>query len=158
MGHVPEPVARAVVGGVVRTMAWRGGERAGHERAAHAPGAGFGMSYRASSPIAALVRRWSRRSYLEYGRYWIDGARLPYTASPTSSGADELRRGAVRQSREPLRPRGAAWSWRCPHVGSWEWGGAWLALEGMPMTAVVERVEPERASSSGSWASAGRWG
>ena len=31
-----------------------------------------------------------------------------------------------------------------PHVGSWEWGGAWLALEGMPMTAVVERVEPER--------------
>jgi KDO2-lipid IV(A) lauroyltransferase len=30
-----------------------------------------------------------------------------------------------------------------PHVGSWEWGGAWLALEGMPMTAVVERIEPE---------------
>ncbi len=31
-----------------------------------------------------------------------------------------------------------------PHVGSWEWGGYWLALEGMPMTAVVERLEPER--------------
>ena len=31
-----------------------------------------------------------------------------------------------------------------PHVGSWEWGGAWLAVEGMPMTAVVERLEPER--------------
>ena len=31
-----------------------------------------------------------------------------------------------------------------PHVGSWEWGGAWLALEGMPMTAVVERLEPEQ--------------
>jgi KDO2-lipid IV(A) lauroyltransferase len=31
-----------------------------------------------------------------------------------------------------------------PHVGAWEWGGAWLALEGMPMTAVVERLEPER--------------
>ena len=30
-----------------------------------------------------------------------------------------------------------------PHVGSWEWGGYWLALEGMPMTAVVERLEPE---------------
>ena len=29
-----------------------------------------------------------------------------------------------------------------PHVGSWEWGGAWLALEGMPMTAVVEVLEP----------------
>ena len=31
-----------------------------------------------------------------------------------------------------------------PHVGSWEWGGYWLGLEGMPMTAVVERIEPER--------------
>ena len=30
-----------------------------------------------------------------------------------------------------------------PHVGSWEWGGYWLGLEGMPMTAVVERLEPE---------------
>ena len=30
-----------------------------------------------------------------------------------------------------------------PHVGSWEWGGYWLALEGMPMTAVVEVLEPE---------------
>jgi lauroyl/myristoyl acyltransferase len=29
-----------------------------------------------------------------------------------------------------------------PHLGSWEWGGAWLAIEGMPMTAVVERLEP----------------
>jgi KDO2-lipid IV(A) lauroyltransferase len=31
-----------------------------------------------------------------------------------------------------------------PHVGSWEWGAAWLALEGMPMTAVVERLKPEQ--------------
>ena len=31
-----------------------------------------------------------------------------------------------------------------PHVGSWEWGGYWLGLEGMPMTAVVERLEPEQ--------------
>jgi phosphatidylinositol dimannoside acyltransferase len=29
-----------------------------------------------------------------------------------------------------------------PHVGSWEWGGAWLALEGYPMTSVAERIEP----------------
>jgi lauroyl/myristoyl acyltransferase len=29
-----------------------------------------------------------------------------------------------------------------PHVGSWEWGGRWLALEDMPMTAVVENLEP----------------
>jgi len=30
-----------------------------------------------------------------------------------------------------------------PHVGTWEWGGAWLALEGYPMTSVAEPVEPK---------------
>jgi len=30
-----------------------------------------------------------------------------------------------------------------PHVGSWEWGGAFLATAGHPMTTVAERVEPE---------------
>ena len=29
-----------------------------------------------------------------------------------------------------------------PHVGSWEWGGAFLAAEGYPMTSVAERIEP----------------
>ena len=29
-----------------------------------------------------------------------------------------------------------------PHVGSWEYGGAFLATQGMPMTSVAERIEP----------------
>ena len=29
-----------------------------------------------------------------------------------------------------------------PHVGSWEYGGAFLATQGLPMTAVAERIEP----------------
>jgi phosphatidylinositol dimannoside acyltransferase len=29
-----------------------------------------------------------------------------------------------------------------PHVGSWEWGGAFLATDGYPMTSVAERIEP----------------
>ncbi len=29
-----------------------------------------------------------------------------------------------------------------PHVGSWEWGGAWLALQGYPMVSVAEPIEP----------------
>lgn len=29
-----------------------------------------------------------------------------------------------------------------PHLGSWEWGGAWLARRGHPMTAVAEVLEP----------------
>ena len=29
-----------------------------------------------------------------------------------------------------------------PHVGSWEYGGAFLATLGLPMTSVAERIEP----------------
>ena len=29
-----------------------------------------------------------------------------------------------------------------PHIGSWEWGGAFLSFVGLPMTAVAERVDP----------------
>ena len=29
-----------------------------------------------------------------------------------------------------------------PHVGSWEYGGAFFATQGLPMTAVAERLEP----------------
>jgi KDO2-lipid IV(A) lauroyltransferase len=29
-----------------------------------------------------------------------------------------------------------------PHLGGWDWGGAWLASIGYPLTVVVEPVEP----------------
>ena len=79
MGHVPEPLARVVVGGVTRTMAWRGGaDLAMNERHLHRV-----LAFECEDgvlPDRNLVRRWSRRSFVEYGRYWIDGARLPYTS------------------------------------------------------------------------------
>ena len=93
-------------------------------------------------PDPALVRRWVRRSFGSYGRYWADGARLPYVGEAgvrarfrLEIGEDDLR-AAMAQGKGIVMA--------LPHVGSWEWGGYWLALEGMPMTAVVERLEPER--------------
>jgi phosphatidylinositol dimannoside acyltransferase len=91
-------------------------------------------------PDAALVRRWSRRTYGEYARYWVDGARLPFVDEAGVRGrfrfesGEEIIREAVAQGRGVVMA--------LPHVGSWEWGGAWLALEDMPMTAVMERLEP----------------
>jgi lauroyl/myristoyl acyltransferase len=142
MGHVPEPVARMVVGCVTRVMAWRGGGALTmNER--HMERVLSLECEEGVLPDPALVRRWSRRSFVEYGHYWIDGARLPYT------GTEEIRARWILSpgSEENLRAaqaQGRAMVMALPHVGSWEWGGAWLALEGMPMTAVMERVEPER--------------
>ncbi len=142
MGHVPEPVARAAEGCVVRTMAWWGGEaRAMNER--HMRRVLASECVPGVEPDAALVRRLSRRSYRATGRYWLEGARLPYTPPDTVRGrmifegeGEALVRATMAEGRGVVMA--------LPHVGSWEWGGTWLALEGMPMTAVVERVEPER--------------
>lgn len=142
MGHVPEPLARVVVGGVTRAMSWGGGtalamnER--HMRRVLAFECEEGIL-----PDPALVRRWSRRSFVEYGRYWIDGARLPYV------GTAEIRKRWIlgpgsEENLRAARASGRGMVMALPHVGSWEWGGAWLALEGMPMTAVMERIEPAR--------------
>jgi lauroyl/myristoyl acyltransferase len=142
MGHVPELVARTAAGTVARAMAWRGGSARAfnecHMQRVLAFECADGIV-----PDRELVRRLSRRSYVEYGRYWTDGSRLPYT------GVDEIRRRWIWSpgSEDNLRAaqvQERAMVMALPHVGSWEWGGAWLAAEGMPMTAVTERIEPER--------------
>jgi len=91
---------------------------------------------------SALVRRWARRTYLEYARYWLDGARLPYTSGDTVRARMTFDRGEEIVRAAAASGRGCVLA--LPHVGSWEWGGMWLGLEGMPMTAVVERIEPPR--------------
>jgi lauroyl/myristoyl acyltransferase len=86
------------------------------------------------------VRRWTRRAFLAYSRYWMEGARLP--AVPPS---DVLARMVWPQGMEHLvegMAAGRGVIMALPHVGSWEWGGAWLALQGFPMTSVAEPIEP----------------
>ncbi len=140
MGRLPEPVSRGAAGGVARLMARRDGPAlAMNERHVRRV---FESEVPGVVADPALVRRVSRRTYREYARYWVDGARLPYT------GAQEVRaRMKFERGEETLRAafdEGRGVILALPHIGSWEWGGAWLALEDMPMTAVVERVEPER--------------
>jgi phosphatidylinositol dimannoside acyltransferase len=141
MGHMPEPLAEGVARGVARIMALRGGpalamsER--HIRRVLGSDCVDGVV-----PDPELVRRWSRRTFDSYARYWCDGARLPY-----ESEAGVRARWRLQEGHEHLRAaieggRGVVMA--LPHVGSWEWGGYWLGLEGMPMTAVVERLEPEQ--------------
>ena len=142
MGHMPEPLAEGVARGVARVMALRGGpalamsER--HMRRVLASECPEGVE-----PDPVLVRRWSRRTFDSYARATgRDGARLPY-----ESEAGVRARWRLQEGEEHLRAAmalGRGIVMALPHVGSWEWGGYWLGLEGMPMTAVVERLEPER--------------
>jgi phosphatidylinositol dimannoside acyltransferase len=141
MGHMPEPLAEGVARAVARVMALRGSPALAmskrHIRRVLASECVDGVV-----PDEQLVRRWSRRSFDSYARYWCDGARLPY-----ESEAGVRARWRLQEGHEHLRAAMAAGRgivMALPHVGSWEWGGYWLGLEGMPMTAVVERLEPEQ--------------
>ena len=140
MGHMPLPLADGIARGVARYLALRGGpalamnER--HMRRVLASECVDGVE-----PDAALVRRLSRRTFAEYARYWADGSRLPYLSEPAVRSKFRLEDGDAHLREAFALGRGIVMA--LPHVGSWEWGGAWLALEGMPMTAVVERLEPE---------------
>ena len=73
-------------------------------------------------------------------RYWVESFRLP--------GALERRdrrglhsRGATSTSRKGIAD-GTGVILALPHLGGWEWAGRWLADSGMPITVVVEPVEP----------------
>jgi phosphatidylinositol dimannoside acyltransferase len=91
-------------------------------------------------PDEALVRRIARQSFREYARYWFEAARLPGV-----SGAEVRRRMLLERGYEYLQDAMAAGNGvvlALPHVGSWEWGGAFLATDGYPMTSVAERIEP----------------
>jgi phosphatidylinositol dimannoside acyltransferase len=139
MGHIPLPLADGVARAVARVMALRGGPAlAMNERHMRRVLASEGAGV---EPDPDLVKRWSKRTFDSYARYWCDGARLPY-----ESEAGVRARWQLLQGHEHLRAaldRGRGIVMALPHVGSWEWGGYWLGLEGMPMTAVVERLEPE---------------
>ncbi len=83
--------------------------------------------------------RWARRSFRAYARYWVEGARLP-TTSPDEvvqhmfvDGLHHLQAG---------KASGKGTVLALPHIGSWEYGGAFLATQDLPMTAVAELIEP----------------
>ncbi len=90
----------------------------------------------------AALARDVRAAYRSYARYWVDGARIGRTRKRTIR-----RRMWVSSNYEKVKAaldsgRGVVLA--LPHVGSWEWGGAFLALDGYPMTAVAERIEPPK--------------
>jgi len=86
-----------------------------------------------------VLDRWARRSFRSYARYWVEGARLPLIGPEQVAqrvfvdGLDHLREGMAAGNGVILA---------LPHVGSWEYGGAFLATQDLPMTAVAERIEP----------------
>ena len=93
----------------------------------------------ADSADAEILNRWAQRSFRAYARYWVEGAQLGSTSAVEVEqrtlvfGLDHLVEGMA---------AGKGVIMALPHMGSWEYGGAFLATQDLPMTAVAERIEP----------------
>ncbi len=87
----------------------------------------------------AVLDRWARRAVHAYARYWVEGARLGGT--PRQVVVQRTRvEGLHHLVNGMAAGRGVIMA--LPHVGSWEYGGAFLAASDLPMTSVAERIEP----------------
>ena len=130
---LPEPVALGL-GDMVGDVLYR----VRHEHRAMVK-ANLARVLGAEGGDAQLRDRWARRSFRAYARYWVEGARLPGTSTGEVvqhtfvEGLHHLHEGAA---------AGRGTILALPHIGSWEYGGAFLATQDLPMTAVAERIEP----------------
>jgi KDO2-lipid IV(A) lauroyltransferase len=79
------------------------------------------------------------RAFASYGRYWLESFRLPrhdavaLEAAMSYEGIENLERA---------RSAGRGVVMAMPHLGAWDWGGAWLSASGFPLTVVAETLEP----------------
>jgi KDO2-lipid IV(A) lauroyltransferase len=88
----------------------------------------------------AELAAMTRRAFLNYGRYWFEGARLPALGPDVVADRMLVESGWEHLVQGMEAGKGVIMA--LPHIGSWEWGGAWLALQGYPMTSVAEPLKP----------------
>jgi len=86
------------------------------------------------------LRRAVQRTFESYAAYWLEAFRLP-SVTPEELDAGMTYEGYEHLERSLHRGRGTILV--LPHLGCWEWTGFWFTrVVGVPITAVVERLEP----------------
>ena len=88
----------------------------------------------------AVLKSAVRETFVSYARYYEESFRLPGTS------AADLDAGFTQEGYEHMDralDAGAGVIMAMPHLGGWEWSGFWLTqVKGVPVTAVVEQLEP----------------
>ena len=79
------------------------------------------------------------QAFGSYARYWAESLRLPRMSfEAVEAGMSWQGIGHIYRGLEVGRGVILA----LPHLGGWEWAGAWIVGQGYPMTVVVEALEP----------------
>ena len=87
----------------------------------------------------AALDRAVRTVFANYGRYWYELFRLPELGPAEVEGRFRIE-GFEHVEAAAAAGRGVILA--LPHLGNYDWAGAWLALRGYPPVVVVEAVEP----------------
>jgi phosphatidylinositol dimannoside acyltransferase len=85
------------------------------------------------------LERVVAKAFDSYAHYWVEASRVGALRS------DQIETRFSVEGFDPFREhmaRGRGVVLALPHVGSWEYGGRWLAQQGYPMTTVGELLEP----------------
>ncbi len=93
-----------------------------------------------STVSADLLEEFVDRGFRGYGHYWAEGAKLPAIPRSTISERFQIAEGLEHMLAAKARGQGLIVA--LPHIGSWEWGGAFLNTIGLTMTAVAEELDP----------------
>jgi KDO2-lipid IV(A) lauroyltransferase len=129
---VPGPIATLAGRGIGAAMGVGDAERrrmvARHQQRAH----GGNLS-------PAALRRAVQRAFDSYARYWVESFRLPQLrAADLDAGMSyegyDLLLDALAEGKGVILV--------IPHLGGWDWAGSWLATQGIPITVIVEPLEP----------------
>ena len=130
--YAPRPVGAALaeVSGVVCAATLQGRRQLIARHLERVNGEAVGVADR---------ERQIRQAFTSYARYWLESCRA------TGASAAELDARMSCEGFEHLDTAlagGRGVILALPHLGSWDFGGAWMASIGMPLMAVVEPVEP----------------
>jgi lauroyl/myristoyl acyltransferase len=91
-------------------------------------------------PDEQLLDEFVARGFRSYGHYWAEGAKLPALSVSTITERFAIAEGVEHLYAAKERGRGTVMA--LPHIGSWEWGGAYLHTLDLTMTAVAEVLNP----------------
>ncbi len=83
-----------------------------------------------------------RSVFAYYGQYYVDAAKAPYLSHQSMGDSVEL---SGLSTIEDALAKGKGVVLGVPHLGSWEWGGAWVGhLTGRPLTAIMEALPSQK--------------
>jgi lauroyl/myristoyl acyltransferase len=85
------------------------------------------------------LRRAAQTAFDYYARYWVESFRLPGLSAEEVDDSFSYD-GLVHLDDALAAGRGVILA--LPHLGGWEWAGRWIAEQGLPITVVVEPLEP----------------